>query len=92
MGARLRFAIASSVTQEILMIDEALATGDVNFKKRSQQRILELKEKAGTVFLVSHSHSVIIETCSIAIWLDKGSMVADGPMEEVISAYEEATT
>ena len=92
MGARLRFAIASSVPQEILMIDEALATGDVNFKKRSQQRILELKEKAGTVFLVSHSHSVIRETCSRAIWLDKGSMVADGPMEEVLSAYEEATT
>jgi teichoic acid transport system ATP-binding protein len=92
MGARLRFAIASSVPQEILMIDEALATGDVNFKKRSQQRILELKEKAGTVFLVSHSHSVIRETCTRAIWLDKGSMVADGPMEEVLSAYEEATT
>ncbi|MDA2975136.1 MAG: ABC transporter ATP-binding protein [Actinomycetota bacterium] len=92
MGARLRFAIASSVPQEILMIDEALATGDVNFKKRSQQRILELKEKVGTVFLVSHSHSVIRETCSRAIWLDKGSMVADGPMEEVLSAYEEATT
>ena len=92
MGTRLRFAIASSVPQEILMIDEALATGDVNFKKRSQQRILELKEKAGTVFLVSHSHSVIRETCSRAIWLDKGSMVADGPMEEVLSAYEEATT
>ena len=74
------------------MIDEALATGDVNFKKRSQQRILELKEKAGTVFVVSHSHSVIRETCSRAIWLDKGTMIADGPMEEVLSAYEEATT
>lgn len=92
MGARLRFAIASSVPQEILMIDEALATGDVNFKKRSQERISELKSKAGTVFLVSHSHSVIRETCSRAIWLDKGTMIADGPTEEVLSAYEEATT
>lgn len=92
MGARLRFAIASSVPQEILLIDEALATGDVNFKKRSQERISELKSKAGTVFLVSHSHSVIRETCSRAIWLDKGTMVADGPTEEVLSAYEAATT
>jgi len=92
MGARLRFAIASSVPQEILMIDEALATGDVNFKKRSQARIAELKAQAGTIFLVSHSHSVIRETCTRAIWLDKGTMVADGPMEEVLSAYEEATT
>jgi teichoic acid transport system ATP-binding protein len=92
MGARLRFAIASSVPQEILMIDEALATGDVNFKKRSQERISELKAKAGTVFLVSHSHSVIRETCTRAIWLDKGNMVMDGPMEEVLSAYEQATT
>jgi teichoic acid transport system ATP-binding protein len=92
MGARLRFAIASSVPQEILMIDEALATGDVNFKKRSQGRIAELKAQAGTIFLVSHSHSVIRETCTRAIWLDKGTMIADGPMEEVLSAYEEATT
>ena len=92
MGARLRFAIASSVPQEILMIDEALATGDVNFKKRSQERISELKAKAGTVFLVSHSHSVIRETCNRAIWLEKGKMVMDGPMEEVLSAYEQATT
>lgn len=92
MGARLRFAIASAVPQEILMIDEALATGDVNFKKRSQERIAELKAHAGTVFLVSHSHSVIRETCNRAIWLDKGIMIADGPMAEVLSAYEEATT
>lgn len=92
MGARLRFAIASSVPQEILMIDEALATGDVNFKKRSQERIAELKAKAGTVFLVSHSHSVIRETCTRAIWLEKGNLVADGPMNEVLTAYEEATT
>jgi teichoic acid transport system ATP-binding protein len=74
------------------MIDEALATGDVNFKKRSQERIAELKAQAGTVFLVSHSHSVIRETCNRAIWLDKGNLIADGPMSEVLSAYEEATT
>lgn len=92
MGARLRFAIASAVPQEILMIDEALATGDINFKQRSQQRIAELKAKAGTVFLVSHSHSVLRETCNRAIWLDKGTMVADGPLDEVLTAYEEATT
>lgn len=88
MQARLRFAIASSLPQEILMIDEALATGDVGFKKRSQERIANLKEHAGTIFLVSHSHSVIAETCERSIWLDAGVIVADGPTSEVLPAYE----
>jgi teichoic acid transport system ATP-binding protein len=90
MQARLRFAIASSLPQEILMIDEALATGDVGFKKRSQERIANLKEHAGTIFLVSHSHSVIAETCERSIWLEAGVIVADGPTSEVLPAYEKA--
>ena len=55
MAARLRFAIASSVQHRILLIDEALATGDAVFRAAARQRIRELREEAGTVFLVSHS-------------------------------------
>ena len=88
MAARLRFAIAASKSHEILMIDEALATGDAEFRRRSEQRILELREEAGTVFLVSHSLGVVRLTCNRAIWLEKGRIVMDGEANEVVDAYE----
>lgn len=88
MSARLRFAIASAKTHEVLLIDEALATGDAQFRRKSEQRIQELRESAGTVFLVSHSLAPIQETCSRAIWLDEGMVKMDGPVREVVAAYE----
>ncbi len=88
MGARLRFAIAASKAHDILMIDEALATGDAEFRRRSEQRIKELREQAGTVFLVSHSLGVVRETCNRAIWLEKGQLIMDGDTDEVLDAYE----
>jgi teichoic acid transport system ATP-binding protein len=89
MGARLRFAIAAAKSHEILMIDEALATGDAEFRRRSEERIAELREAAGTVFLVSHSLGVVRTTCNRAIWLHQGEIAMDGPVEEVLDAYEE---
>lgn len=88
MAARLRFAIAASTSHEILMIDEALATGDAEFRRRSEQRIMELRQEAGTVFLVSHSLGVVRMTCNRAIWLEKGQVVMDGEANDVVDAYE----
>ncbi len=88
MGARLRFAIAAARAPEILLIDEALATGDANFRRRSEKRILELREKAGTVFLVSHGLGIIRETCTRAIWLEKGKILLDGSADSVVDAYQ----
>ncbi|HEX6888794.1 MAG TPA: ABC transporter ATP-binding protein, partial [Candidatus Nanopelagicales bacterium] len=89
MAARLRFAIAASTSHEILMIDEALATGDAEFRRRSEERIMQLREEAGTVFLVSHSLGVVRLTCNRAIWLEKGQVVMDGEANEVVDAYEQ---
>jgi teichoic acid transport system ATP-binding protein len=88
MAARLRFAIAATKSHEVLLIDEALATGDVEFRRRSEDRIRELREAAGTVFLVSHGLGVVRETCDRAIWLEKGAIVVDGPAGAVADAYE----
>jgi teichoic acid transport system ATP-binding protein len=88
MGARLRFAIAAARAPDILLIDEALATGDAGFRRRSEDRILELREQAGTVFLVSHGLGIIRETCTRAIWLENGQVVADGEANTVVDAYE----
>jgi teichoic acid transport system ATP-binding protein len=88
MSARLRFAIAASVTHRVLLIDEALAVGDAKFQKRSEQRIRELRDSAGTVFLVSHSLKSVLDTCERALWIDKGILRLDGPSAEVVKAYQ----
>ena len=91
MGARLRFAIAAARTHDILLIDEALATGDAKFKRRSKAKIDELRKDAGAVFLVAHNLDVIEETCNRVIWMDDGRLRMDGDPREVIAAYTEAT-
>jgi teichoic acid transport system ATP-binding protein len=88
MAARLRFSIAAAKDHDVLMIDEALATGDKKFQKRSEARIRELRKEAGTVFLVSHNNKSIRDTCDRVLWLEKGELVMDGPTDEVIAAYE----
>lgn len=88
MAARLKFAIATSRTHEILIVDEALSVGDKEFRAKSEERIREIRESAGTVFLVSHSMSSIRSTCERVLWINEGELVMDGPTEEVVPAYQ----
>jgi teichoic acid transport system ATP-binding protein len=91
MGSRLRFAIASAKSHDVLLIDEALATGDAEFRRKSHMRIEELRNEAGTVFLVAHNLNEIEETCNRVIWLEKGQIVMDGDdVPGVIDAYLDA--
>lgn len=87
MAARLRFAISTAAVPDILMIDEALATGDASFRARSQKRIEQIRNSAGTVFLVSHSIRAVRNMCDRAIWLDQGQVIDDGPSDEVMDRY-----
>ncbi|GGK98318.1 ABC transporter ATP-binding protein [Mangrovihabitans endophyticus] len=88
MSARLRFSIAAAKKHDVLLIDEALATGDAKFRRRSEQRVRDLRAEAGTVFLVSHSEQSIRDTCERCIWLESGTIRGDGPTEEVLKEYE----
>lgn len=90
MAARLRFAVASAVRPDILLIDEALSVGDARFQKRSSQRIRELQQHAGAVVLVSHSMNAVRGMCSRVVWLDAGRVLADGPAESVVEEYLKA--
>jgi ABC-type polysaccharide/polyol phosphate transport system ATPase subunit len=90
MAARLRFAISTAAVPPVLVIDEALATGDRHFRTRSQERIERLRDQAGTVFLVSHSAATIRSMCDRALWLEQGELVMDGPVDDVVDAYSEA--
>ena len=88
MQARLRFAIAASRQHEILLVDEALGTGDTEFRRRSQAKIRDLSSNAGTVFIVAHGHGMIREICNRAMWMDKGIIRMSGDTNEVLAAYE----
>jgi teichoic acid transport system ATP-binding protein len=87
MRARLHFAIATSVKPRILLIDEALAVGDRAFRAKSQQRIQELLDAAGTLLLVSHSLDEIRKQCNRVIWIEQGLLKADGPVDAVLDEY-----
>ncbi|HEX5597164.1 MAG TPA: ABC transporter ATP-binding protein [Micromonosporaceae bacterium] len=89
MAARLRFSIAAAKQHDVLLIDEALATGDARFRRRSEDRVRELRAAAGTVFLVSHAIGTIRDTCERSIWLESGVIRADGPTADVIKEYEQ---
>lgn len=88
MTARLKFGIATAKHHEILIVDEALSVGDREFRKRSEQRIRNIRESAGTVFLVSHSMRSIRDTCNRTIWIEKGVLRADGETADVVKEYE----
>lgn len=89
MGSRLRFAIATASRPDILLIDEALNTGDASFRERSEEAMTEMRKSAGTVFLVSHAAQTIENLCSRAIWLHKGRIVADGDAYTVARHYRQ---
>jgi teichoic acid transport system ATP-binding protein len=87
MGSRLRFAIAASKSHEVLLVDEALATGDAEFRVKSHARIEELRAEANTVFLVAHNLEEVEQTCNRVIWMERGRMVKSGT--DVIGIIDE---
>lgn len=91
MSSRLRFAIAASIDPEILLIDEALNTGDAQFADRSRQRMDDLRANAGCVFLVSHSLETISSICTRVLWLDEGDLLMDAAPDLVAEAYRKFT-
>ena len=89
MASRLGFAVATTINPEILLIDEALSTGDASFKEKSSARIENLAQQAKTLIVVSHALGTIKELCNEAIWLDHGVLIKRGKPAEVIAAYTE---
>lgn len=89
MLARLGFSIAVNMPSEILLIDEILAVGDLAFSKKCYKKLDELRADGTTFLIVSHSESVK-RYCSRALWLDNGSIRADGNIQEVFKEYSDS--
>jgi teichoic acid transport system ATP-binding protein len=87
MRARLAFSIATIRVPDILLVDEALAVGDRDFRKRSLARLNDIRDQAGTVVMVTHNLNEIRQTCSRVLWLENGTVCTHGGVDEVLSRY-----
>jgi ABC-type polysaccharide/polyol phosphate transport system ATPase subunit len=87
MEARLAFSIAVCLEPDVLLLDEVLAVGDEKFRARCFHRLRAYHERGGTLILVSHELDQVRELCSRAVWLDRGEMVMDGGVDNVLAAY-----
>ena len=88
MRARLGFSIATTVSPEILILDEVLSVGDAKFRKKSEKKIMDMFDQGVTVLFVSHSLEQVRRLCNKAMILDHGKLVAYGDIEEVADQYE----
>ena len=88
MRSRLGFSIAALVEPDILIIDEALSTGDMEFTEKAAQKLQQLVNQARLVIVVTHNTSFVEKHCTRALWIDGGAIKAEGAPEEIVSAYQ----
>ena len=92
MAMRLSFAIATTFSPEILLLDEWIGAGDSAFQAKAAKRMNELVDSAGITVIASHNRPLLTNICDDAIWLDGGVMQAYGPIADVYAAMDEALT
>jgi teichoic acid transport system ATP-binding protein len=91
MKARLGFSIATMFEPDILILDEALSTGDLHFSSKAGEKLQATIRQSKMVLMVSHQLEFVKKNCNRAIWIDKGTIIAAGNPENVIHKYTEAS-
>ncbi len=89
MYVKLAFSIASSLDNDVLLLDEVLAVGDAAFRKKSLARMKEIAASGRTILFVSHSMADVKTICTRCIWFDGGTVCMDGPTDDVAPRYDE---
>ncbi len=87
MFVRLAFSVAIHVDPDILIIDEALAVGDMRFQQKCYRKINEFKDRGKTIILITHDMAAVKNFCSTAAWLNDGKISVSGPPADVIKSY-----
>ncbi|MBH0054542.1 ABC transporter ATP-binding protein [Salinibacterium sp. SWN139] len=87
MKVRIAFAVISRLEEPILLVDEVLAVGDKAFREKCYRRIEDLLESGRTLFFVSHNERDLRRFCTRGLYLDKGELVLDGPIDDVLAHY-----
>ena len=89
MVTRLCFAIATSIDPDILLLDEGLAAGDARFAARAEDRMQALIQRTRILVLASHSDGLIKGTCNKAALMEKGHILAIGPVDDILAQYHQ---
>lgn len=89
MKVRIAFSVISQLDEPILLVDEVLAVGDRAFKNKCYERIDAMLEGGRTLFFVSHNEKDLRRFCSRGLYLDKGALVLDGPIGDVLDRYND---
>ena len=87
MYVRLAFAVASHLEPDILLIDEVLAVGDQEFRKKCLNKILDVSGQGRTIVMVSHQMSYLKLLCKRGVYLNSGKLIHEGEIDEVINTY-----
>ena len=87
MRARLGFSIAAHVEPDIMIIDEVLAAGDKDFRKKAEKKMKQLMTRAKAIVISSHNMEMVADMCDSALWLQKGEVRVEGPAAEVVEDY-----
>ncbi len=87
MMLRLAFAVSTAVHPDILILDEVIGVGDAAFAERAEQRLHGMFQKASIMFLASHDNSSIKRFCNRTLWMKGGTLMMDGPPDDVLAAY-----
>jgi len=89
MATRLAFAVSTSITPEILLIDEGIGAGDAAFLAQARERMQTFVGEAGLLVIASHSNALLKRWCETGLWMEHGQIRMFGEIEEVIEAYQE---
>ena len=87
MMVRLAFSIATAMGPEVLLVDEVLSAGDLAFQAKARERMREMMARAKLMVVVSHDLGALAKLCDRGVWLDRGRVLREGSMTEVVRAY-----
>jgi ABC-2 type transport system ATP-binding protein/lipopolysaccharide transport system ATP-binding protein len=87
MRARLDFAISTAIEAEILLLDEGLGAGDASFIEKANERVAKLADAAGIIVVATHSEVLLRTTCTKAVLMEAGRILAIGDVDEMLAAY-----
>lgn len=91
MSTRLAFAVSTSITPDILLIDEGIGAGDAAFIAQAKERLKRFIGDAGLLVMASHTDSLLREWCDTGLWMEHGRLKMAGPIEDVLAAYGAST-
>ena len=90
MRSRLAFIVATSISADVLLVDEALGAGDLAFRQRAMQRLTMFMQKAKVLVMVSHQLQEIQKNCNKVVWMEDGMIRSLGETDDVLQQYKEA--